>query len=115
MKRVWRGLAKMAEVFGMHFVVAIAAVAALLIWAVLHLHGPLAAVAGLICVLLAIRAHDFADDDEDEPTEVNAAYDPLAGVSWTPAERAELRQQKSMPYAPNLITVLGKNHEAPEL
>lgn len=73
MKRIWCGLVKMTEVFGMHFVAAIVAVAALLIWAVMHVHGPLAAVAGLICVLLAVRAHDFADDEE--PSEVNAAYD----------------------------------------
>lgn len=116
MKRIWCGLVKMTEVFGMHFVAAIVAVAAMLIWAVMHVHGPLAAVAGLICVLLAVRAHDFGAE-EDEPNEVNAAYDPLAGQQWTPAERADLwKQRTAMPYyTRNTITAMGKNHEGQEL
>lgn len=114
MKRVWRGLVKMTEVFGIHFVVAIAGTVALLLYAIAHMHGPLAAIAGLILALMGIRAHDFEDD---EPTEVDAEYDYLAGTQWTEKERLELLQQRKSlaEYNHNVITVLGQNREGTDL
>lgn len=91
MKRVLRGLKAMHQVFGLQFTAAIVGVAALLLWAIYHQHGGLAFVAALICLLLAIRAHDLGEEvEEPEPTEYERFW---GGTQWTEEQKARFRQQ----------------------
>jgi hypothetical protein len=116
MKRVFRGLRLMQEVFGLQFTAVIVGVLALLLWAVYHQHGPLAFVASLICVLLAIRAHDVGDLPKEEPSELDTYW---GSQQWTPAEQEQLRAQKAQ-HDFNQIknrdaVALGKPHDPVEL
>lgn len=118
MNRVVNGLFAMAKVFGWQFTVALLAVVAVLVWSVWHVHGGLIAIALGLLVIIFIAAHDFAIDDE-EPTEVDADYDYMAGTQWTDEERAELARQGHAPHRFNTIqspsAALGQNHEGREL
>lgn len=73
--KLHRGLIAMREAFGWQFTAAILAVAALLLVSVGARAGIPALVLGALLVLLAIRAHDLGDDDE-ERTEFTEHWDP---------------------------------------
>jgi hypothetical protein len=97
--RIWNGLKALAHVFGPQFVVATLGVAALLVWALWHQYDALVAVAGLICVLLAIRAHDIGELELEEPSEYQAFW---AGKQWSGEDIR--RMQHAPPLEFNRIT-----------
>lgn len=128
LQRLYRGLVAMREVFGWQFTGVILLVMGLLLWAVFHVHGGIAAVLGLVLVLLAIRAHDLGElPDEEEPTEYSEF--------WQERDAREAKQRRTRSLEQfqadsdrlfaekaqveflrqRIETALGKSHEPSEL
>lgn len=111
LRRLHRGLVAMREAFGWQFAAAILLTAALLLWALLNAKGGVAFVMGLVCVLLAIRAHDLGEDppQAEEPTEFSTFWaDPTEAQRQAGAAQARFLKQRHE-------TALGKLHESVEL
>lgn len=98
MKRIWRGLNVLAAVFGWQFTFALLFVAALLVVALWHMHGPSVAVLSLLLVLMGIRAHDLGEPVEGPQTEYEAYWE---GMQWTPEQIQDLHTSGVIRQAPD--------------
>ncbi|NUS39409.1 MAG: hypothetical protein HOQ02_10355 [Lysobacter sp.] len=84
-RRLWRGVLALRMVFGNHFTLGLLLTFGLLLWAIQRHHGGITFAMCLVCVLLAIRAHDLGDLEE-EPSEFNTYW------RQHQQERAELQR-----------------------
>lgn len=113
--RLWRGLVVIREVFGLAAVGALLLIVGLTGWAVVHTRGDYTLIFLLVCLVLAIRAHDLGD--EAMPSLLPPALDPeaqkereAAFLAEQEAARAQVAflQQRS-------DAALGGRHEPVEL
>lgn len=110
-QRQARGICAIAAVLGWPLTNAVLVMACTLVALAFAFRGPWIAIAGGICLLLAIRAHDIGDVDEAEPTELDSDHSPLARAREEEAARIAAATFLRDRHA----TALGRPHDGQEL
>lgn len=116
LRRVARGLSIMARVLGWQFVAAILVTIGLLLWALLHFHGLLAGVLGLVALLIAVRAHDLGEDLPAADPQAPAHDEEAAPTSFEQEQRERAAARAQVAFLRQRHGVaLGPAHDPREL
>lgn len=115
-----RGICAIASVIGWPLTCALLVLCCTLVALAFAFRGPWIAIAGGICVLLAIRAHDMGEDDE-ERTELDCDFSPAAQREREEAFLAEqqeelaARDSQAKFLSNRSAAALGRDHDGREL